>query len=680
MIHRMILIPFIFLFFITGCGKKEVEEVLNPSPVPEIERLPVDYVFLIDNSGSIPPGDARELAKEAIKAFVELSDANDKISVMTFDKDTRLIASNVITDFESRRTIKRAVETNITFEGQYTDISSALSYVKANRTRLFRGRGSIPAVILVSDGRLQPPPQINIDDAYRRLKEDVQALSNIPFYTIGLGEKDIYVEFLPKVNGFILLKDQIASATGGKFHHIKSVDEMIETCFKILRLTKQVFSVEGQYVFHVDESTKSILAIVFKRTSTKNICATTDIFVKRADGKAVTYANYPTIHPDMSWQTSKYYDILRINNPAEGRWEVSLKNGATPELISLVKSFINLRYKVKKIYWDKERQQIIAWLYDERKGGLSNIPCEIVLETEKRSLPMTETENGTYVAELSPALPKGDYFVRIRAENPSIHFYRITDHVPFSVKESFFSFEFPKDRLSKSIFKWSGVKFKGFLDTKSVNYPRFQAIPDVILRINRVDDEGRHHPLLSKKLHSTAEQDKMVYEADLTDLPLGRYSSYFEMKGLLVTGESVDILSQDFSFRLKRASIDIASFVTLALIMLGIIIYSARPKLRGSLQIVFPSPQFIDLKSIRKRNLRGDHAIVGANIGLNIVSFTIRAMRKGVKKLRVDSGSIRVSGIGGKSIQVNAGEAVRLQQGDEISFTDSGLQYKIKIF
>jgi len=681
MIYRSISVLYVFLVLISGCGKKGVEEIAKPPPIPEMEKLPVDYLFVVDNSGSIPPGDAREFAKEAIKAFVELSDTNDKISIVVFDRDARLVASKVITSIESREAIKRAAEDDITFKGEYTDISSALSYVRAHKSELFRGRSSLPAVIFISDGRLQPPPQIGIDDAYQKLKENVQALSDIPFYAIGLGEKDIYTEFLPGVNGLALLKDQMSSTTGGRFYHIKSVDEIIETYFRILRFTKHISSMEGRYVFQVDESTKNISAIVLKKTSTRNICATKDIVIKDADGKAVTYANYTTMRRDVSWQTGKYYDILVIDNPAKGKWEISLRSGATPEVISLVRSLINLRYKVKGSYWDKERQQIIAWLYDEQKEGLSKAPCEIVAEIERRKIPMTKTETDVYVAELSPVLPRGDYLVQIRAENPGIYFYRMTDPIPFSVKESFFSSELPGGGLSKSIFRWKGVKFKAVVDTKAVNYPRFQATPDIILQVNKVDTKGVHRMLLSKELDRTAVGDRIIYESTLTDLKLGKYSGYFEIKGFLVSGEDVDILSQSFSFKLKRAVIDIATGALVALITLGAIVYSARPRLRGVLQIVSPSPQAIDLKSISKKSLKGDYTNVGEHVGLSAASFSIHAMRRKRKKLRVDRGPIQISNQPmGRSLMVNNGGSAELYQGDKISLSDGSMRHEMIIY
>lgn len=198
---------------IWGCQAKAPQEVLKPPPIPEQERMPVDYIFMIDNSGSIPPGAGREFTREAIKAFAELTEPGDKIAIIAFDEDATVLINRVIQTQEDRVAIKQAAERGLTFGGQYTDISQPFLYLSTRRGELTRGRGYLPAAILLTDGKLEPRRPRRTGEAYNDI---IASLSpEIPFYTIGLGEKEIYDEFLPQITGIILLRERIAKATGG---------------------------------------------------------------------------------------------------------------------------------------------------------------------------------------------------------------------------------------------------------------------------------------------------------------------------------------------------------------------------------------------------------------------------------------------------------------------------------
>ena len=693
---------FLFIFLVLtlsvlGCKGKPPEEIVKPPPIPEIEYLPVDYVFLLDNSGSIPRGRPRVFAREAIKAFVELSEVNDKISLIAFDEDARLLVTRVLQSQSDKDFLKNAVEEGLRFDGQYTDISAAFLYLTENRQNCFRGTGYNPVVVLISDGKLQPKPPRNVNNAYQQLINSLNNLSDIPFYTIGLGENEIYENFLDHINGLTLLGDDIANTTGGQFYHIRSVDALIETYFKILRVTKGISEITGRHIFWVDESTKRISTLVIKRRLTRDICVTRDIYIEDARGQDITHHNYAQFYQgqdlptQIRWQTSRYYDLIIVENPFKGRWRVGLANGNEPEVISILKTLINLRCKVKRSYWDREKKIALAWLYDERKEGLSDIPCEITAKFDKAQdfegshnyIPFKKADNDVYVAQIKAHLPD-DYLLEVRAEDEANYFYRLTEPIPFSIKESYFSFAFPQKTIEKWMVGWKGFSLGATLDTKASNYTPFQKEPDVFLHLQKIDEEGKMHPLPHQELSKYMEGDRLVYALNIKEIDLGRYTGHFSLGGILDTGEKVDIASEDFFFEVKRPIWEYGAFGLIGIVVFGMATWSLRPNLMGSLRIVSPHVKTIPLKGHHstKKGLKGDCLTFGqggAELSeLKQVSFTISGRWWKKMEVKVGRGRIEIVRHRGK-LSLGPGRSDLLSPKDKILFTDSGKKYEMGV-
>ena len=178
-------IKFLLILGIMGlsaCQSKHTEIQLRPPPVPEIKRLPLDYVLMVDNSGSIK-GEERVLAREAIKLFVGLAEVGDKVAVVAFDEQARLLANQVIQKPEDRSRIKTDTEKGLNFAGKFTDISQPFLYVSGRRGELFRGQGYSPVVILITDGKLEPKQPRSVTAAYNDILGSLKdKLAGVPFY------------------------------------------------------------------------------------------------------------------------------------------------------------------------------------------------------------------------------------------------------------------------------------------------------------------------------------------------------------------------------------------------------------------------------------------------------------------------------------------------------------------
>ena len=682
---------FLLILSVLGCKGRPPEEIVKPPPIPEIEYLPVDYVFLLDNSGSIPRGEPRVFAREAIKAFVELSEVNDKISLIAFDEDARLLVSRVIQSQSDKDFIKNAVEEGLGFDGQYTDISKAFLFLTENRQNLFRGAGYNPAVILISDGKLQPKPPRNVNNAYQQMINSLNDLSGIPFYTIGLGETAIYEDFLPDINGLVLLRDKIATPTGGHFYHIRSVDALIETYFNILHLTKGISEVKGKHIFWVDESTKRISALVLKKTPKEDICTTSDMFIKDPQQREFTYPNIPA---DIRWVQGNYYDLITIDGPSLGKWQINLRNGRELEIFSILKRLINLRFKVEKSYWDNEKKIVLAWLYDERRKGLSDVPCEMTAKFDKKErfkeshhyISFKKAENDVYVAVLKShnelKISPGDYVLQIIAKNEEKYFYRLTEPIEFNIKKSYFSFIFPEKVIKRWLYFWKGLDFKTIIDTNAESYPSFQEDPKLTLYLEKIE-EGKIKPLPEIDLEKKVDGSEIIYSTHLSEIELGTYNTHFHIDGILKTGERVSIDSEDFLITVKRPAQEWGIFGFIGIFVIGTITWFSRPKLRGSISMVSPERRLISLKNHpkRKKSLRGDYLIFGPGGGelsdLRNAAFKICAMWRKRIKLEVIRGRMELKR-GKERKLLTAGSPSELSRGDEISFRDDGVEFRLR--
>jgi hypothetical protein len=684
-------IPFITgIIFLLGCQGKEPSEVILAPPVPEVERLPVDYLFIIDNSGSIPIGEPREYAREAIKAFVEFAEQGDRISLVAFGRRADMLVSRTIQDQQDRETIKKAAGSGLTFTGGYTNISSAFSLLKSQGKEIFRGKGFSSVVILLSDGKLEPGPGVSTRQAFQNIQKIVQESPGITFYSIGLGDKAIHEEFLPGQTGFTLLRDTIAHSTGGLFYHTRSVDELIDAYFKILKLTKGISESKETYALWADESTERLSTLVLKRTTSEDICKTRDIFIEDPNRKKIDFSNfssYPEGQTSIRWQRGTYYDLVTVEKPLPGIWKIGLENGKKPRVISLLKTSINLRFAVRDYYWDKEKKLIIAWFYDERRQGLSDFVCEVNYrygEDSSSSIPFTQLKNSLYLT-LIDKKKAGEHSIQITAVDEDHFFYRSTSFIPFKIKESYFSFEKPGGRIRRWILGWDGVHFGTKVDRDADNYTPFRSEPEVVLHLDRLDEKGESHPLPPIQLERSVDGNKWNYSLITEEFDLGWYRGYFELKGVLNTGEKVNISSEDFSFELVRPGAEYAVFGLLSILLVTILFWQTRPRLAGELRILNPQKKTIRLKGHRgcDKSFKGDSLTLGKKgkelktLKENLFKVSFKRSRKMV--LEVLSGRLKVVRKEKETMVRPGGGGRQIFHDDEIFFTDSTAEYEVKI-
>lgn len=691
------------IFF--SCRQKIQEPEIKLPPIPQQKMLPVDYVFIIDNSGSIRT-EQRDFVREVLKLFIELAEVNDKISIISFDIDSRLLCSKTISTPEDRLFLTENVPSGLSFNGNYTDISKPFNYIRGKESELFRGSGYSPVIIIMSDGKLEPPSSHPVESAYNEIMNSLQReLTTYPFFTIGLGDSEIYDFFLPnqQINGLKLMKS-IAEFTSGRFYHIHSKNQfidpflLIDTYVDIIRTTKKLSIVPGRTTFRVDKSVEKIVSIIMKVSVTEKLCSTPEISIIAPDKRKITYFQKPDF---VLWRSLYYFDVITIENPEEGEWKIELDSGAQPNVINIFKSYINLRFDIKKEYWSNEEKIVRAWLYDEKNGRISSIPCELrarfqheeKFESSSFDIPFEKKNDGTYITLLKSkdalTIEPGDYLIQIRAENKDKWFYRMEGPFRIRIKEPFFSFIFPDNMNVKKV-GWKGVVFKGEIDTKHKNFLSFEEGPELIVSIEKIEKDGKLHLLPSVTLERVEKNGKFSY-TKVSLLDKGSYQGYFVLKGLLTNGERMEIRSEKFYFSVVGwwfyKVIYIGVVLAVLMFSLWIIFWKTErfnPKLDGKIDIISPRdyrPSTIDLrreKNKKKRNWGRGGEYLEFGYGkkllsdLRNVSFRLESFwKKGKKvKITVEKGTIRKNG--------QLFESDYIFHLDKISFSDGGREFEIQ--
>jgi len=194
----------------------------------------VDWVVLVDNTGTMRYQSRGEMTVKAIKEFVSLTEPGDRISICSYGERSFSVLPNnaVVIEDESSKDYVRA-HTKFGFNADRTDITAGLEYVWRMRAHFFPGleagdgKGAEAVIVLLTDGKLVPvyrsyaQYEATYDKSRRRLLElaSLCADEGIRICTIGLGRSN-------KVDGELL--EDISARTGGTYRHVAAASGVAE--------------------------------------------------------------------------------------------------------------------------------------------------------------------------------------------------------------------------------------------------------------------------------------------------------------------------------------------------------------------------------------------------------------------------------------------------------------------
>lgn len=192
----------------------------------------VDWVVLVDDTGTMRYQSRGEMTVKAIEEFVSLTEPGDRISICSYgERPASVLPTNpVVIEDESSKDYVRG-HTKFGFNADRTDITAGLEYVWRERARFFPGleagdgKGAEAVIVLLTDGKLIPvyrsyaQYEATYDRSRRRLLElaSLCADEGIRICTIGLGRSN-------KVDGALLT--DISATTGGTYRHVAAASDV----------------------------------------------------------------------------------------------------------------------------------------------------------------------------------------------------------------------------------------------------------------------------------------------------------------------------------------------------------------------------------------------------------------------------------------------------------------------
>lgn len=402
---------------------------LKPDALPSLQTAQTptiapgcDVILLIDSSGSMKHTDPGDYRKNAAKLFISLLDRNDRIGVMGFGSSATLLSPLTQNTGQNRQALFDAVE-KITSKELYTNVTEA---VRQGLNELEKSRQRNRIMVLMSDGRIDLGSKERDDLSQSVLMGILPELARkqIPLYTVAFTLESDRV-----------LLENMAKATGGSFRFAredKDVHVIFASIFEQIKSPDVVPFVGDS--FTIDREIMEATVLVTKKPGT----ALSLIDPSGTKHRATAHDAH------IAWFESSVFDMITIQKPAAGIWNVKLSTNQGNKVYVLT----SLHLKSSFDGYNVVRGQAVtfdAWL--EKTGGtvlerallenttfLANITGPdgktSTVALSRTTKPATSpTQNGTF-SGIIPALAAGDYTVDIVAAGKTFQ-RRIT--VPFKV-------------------------------------------------------------------------------------------------------------------------------------------------------------------------------------------------------------------------------------------------------
>lgn len=345
-----------------------------------------DILLLIDSSGSMKHTDPGDYRKNAAKLFISLLDGNDRIGVMGFGNAATLLQPLTQNIGQNRKALFDAVG-KITSKELYTNITDA---IRQGLNELEKSPQRNRIMIMMSDGRI---------DLGSREKDDVSqailtgilpelARKQIPLYTVAFTQESDRA-----------LLENMAKATGGSFRFAgedKDVHVMFASIFEKIKAPDTVPFVGES--FTIDREIREATVLVTKKPGTA-------LSLLDPSGKK----HQATAHDaSITWFQSSVFDMITIQGPAAGMWNVKLSTNEGNKVYVLTSLHLKSSFDGRSLVTG-QTATIDAWI--EKAGG--TVLERAVLESTAFSAAITGPDGKTSTMALGRTIKPGE----TRAEN-----------------------------------------------------------------------------------------------------------------------------------------------------------------------------------------------------------------------------------------------------------------------
>ncbi|WP_165495802.1 VWA domain-containing protein [Marinobacter halodurans] len=389
---------------------------------------PQDVRIVVDISGSMKDSDPNNLRRPAVRLLARMLPDDARGGVWTFGQYVNmLVPSGEVTPKWREMAVKRSPEINSV--ALRTNIGEALEVASDD----FYGdrRFDNTHFILLTDGvvDISRDAAVNARERNRILDEVVDRIRSrgATIHTIALSD-----------NADLALLERLAVETGGTFSVAPDADALNRVFAETLNTAapQPEVPIENKR-FRISEDVHEFTALIFHEGDDQPLALMTP------DRKRVTHDRHPD---NVRWYSEEAYDLITVDKPAEGEWQVDGELGAQ----SRVTVVSDLRMAVSPLpnfFYTGQPVSVDASFYDHDKpitnpDFLGVLDVSLTLSTQdgrsgtKRLSGETPPADGVYSDTIDKLSEPGTYDLKLVADGKTFarqFSARITLRPPVSV-------------------------------------------------------------------------------------------------------------------------------------------------------------------------------------------------------------------------------------------------------
>ena len=262
----------------------------------------LDFVLVLDQSGSMRYNDPDRARVDAAQLFVDLPLQHDRVAVVGFGEGAETIVP--LQEIEGNRSRILEQLSGVGESGEYTMMREGLDQADALLDGRRRQRRS--AVVVLTDGELQAddiPPEVDLSSYLEATYGTAADLADNRSMVVSLA-------FTERANVNVLRR--LAEQGGGFTEVIESPQQTGRTFYRILRQLvpsgeTRMSENETRKAFRVPENARKVSLIAFK---SEGVDAEIPIGIVGPDGEQV----------EGTTRDSRFYTVLNIEDPAAGQY------------------------------------------------------------------------------------------------------------------------------------------------------------------------------------------------------------------------------------------------------------------------------------------------------------------------------------------------------------------------
>ncbi|MEL7368695.1 MAG: vWA domain-containing protein [Myxococcota bacterium] len=276
-------------------------------------------VIVFDNSGSMRQNDPQRLAEAATMLYIQLSKPTDEVGLVVFSNEGRMAVPLGPVSTQGRKIARRL--SRLRLNGARTDIGDGLE--AALRALGPPQPDARDVVVLLTDGMVDLGVRAEAEHvrSNRWLRTEVVGRylrRKTPLYTIA---------FTPSADRKLL--NELAAGTHGSFRYIKNASALHRAFTELFTVASGAIRLpvrDGLVV--VDPSIKQTSLVISKPTpNTANTLITPAEEVIKAG----------SLRKGLEWTSSPSYDLVNMNKPEAGSWQMVGADGKAANGVAIVK-------------------------------------------------------------------------------------------------------------------------------------------------------------------------------------------------------------------------------------------------------------------------------------------------------------------------------------------------------